>query len=506
MTRTGEGILLTGATGLLGRYLLRDLLLAGYPVTVLAREAAGVRAAERIGELLDFWSESLGRRLPEPAVVCGDLRAENLGLTASGRSRLALHCHRVIHAAASLAFRPSPDGEPWATNVAGTRHLLACCRNLGIFEFHHVSTAFVCGETAEPIHEDDGERKRRFRNVYEQSKAEAETQVRAAAGIQATIYRPSIIVGDSCTGYTSNYHGLYRFLSLAARLAEAPSGSMRRLELRLPLTGDEPRNLVPVDWVSQAIVQLLGRPTWHGRVFHLTAPQPVAAKLIKEVGEEVLKIDGVRFGGPEAFATQTPLEQFFLDRVQEYWPYLHGDPVFDRRNVEAALPDLPAVVIDRSLLTRLMQFAAADRWGQGQRRPARPGRRRQLDCRHYVEQVFPAAARRSPLGRAAELNVVVALDVRGEGGGQWTLGWVDGNLEFIRCGLESADVLYRTDPATFEDVVGRQRSPQTAFGDRLIEIEGNVETALKLAVLFDTFLADEVPVGEAASDALLDSV
>ena len=125
-----------------------------------------------------------------------------------------------------------------------------------------------------------------------------------------------------------------------------------------------------------------------------------------------------------------------------------------------------------------------------------------FDCRHYVEEVFPAAARRSPLARAAGLSVVVALDVRGKNGGQWTLGWTNGDLGFVRRGLETADVLYRTDFATFEDVICQRRSPQGAFCDRLIEIEGDLEKALKLAVLLGAFLAEDARVCGEVDDAI----
>jgi thioester reductase-like protein len=499
---SGRGTLLTGATGLLGRYLLRELLLAGHQVTVLARDARGIEAVDRIRELVAFWSEELGRRLPEPAVIRGDLRAERIGLDAASRRWLASHCQRVIHAAAHLAFCSSLDGEPWATNVLGTRNLLACCQSAGIAEFHHISTAFVCGDDPGPILEEDVEGNRRFRNVYEQSKAEAERLVRAADGIRSTIYRPSIIVGDSHTGYTCTYHGVYRILALGARLAE---GVPCRLELQLPLTGEEPCNLVPVDWVAQAIVALLDRTAWHGHVFHLTARRPVPIRLIKEVAEGIMEIEGVCFAGSEIDSTRTPLEQFFFESLADYWPYLHGDPIFDRRNLDAALPNLPAAEMDGTLLARLTQFAVADGWGRNRRGPARASRPQPAsDCRNYVEKIFPAAARRSPLAQAAGLNVVVTLDVRGEGGGQWTFRWIDGELASVRRGLEAADVRYRTDPSTFEDVIGRRRSPQAAFGDRLIEIEGDVEKGLKLAVLFGTFLADGELLGEEANDVVLE--
>jgi nucleoside-diphosphate-sugar epimerase len=493
MTHAKRGILLTGATGLLGRYLLRDLLLAGYPVAVLARDAPGVPATDRVAALLDDISTALGRRLPQPVVLPGDVRRREVGLMPTEQRWLADHCGAVVHAAASLAFRPTRDGEPRATNVEGTQHLLDLCRRLRVSEFHHVSTAFVCGAAAGTVFEDDPADGRHFHNAYEATKADAERLVRSTAGLRATIYRPSVIVGDSRTGFTSTYHGVYRFIEFAYRLAEPPApGRPRRLALRLPLTGDEPRNLVPVDWVAQAIVRLIGRPACHGRTYHLTAPRLVPVRLLKEVAEELLQVEGVRFGGPGVVEDTTGLERLFLDRLEEYWPYLHGDPEFDSRRLQAALPDLPAVVIDRPLVERLVQFAVTDEWGHRGRRGAKaPPAPARTDCRRYVEEVFPTAARRSVLGRAARLTATVALDVRGPHGGQWTCGWVGGDLQFVRRGLDpAADVCYRTDPATFDDVVRGRQSAQDAFFARRIEVAGDVEKALKLAVMFGQFLRE----------------
>ena len=69
---------------------------------------------------------------------------------------------------------------------------------------------------------------------------------------------------------------------------------------------------------------------------------------IKDVAAEVLGIDGVRWAGPGPLADPTALEELFLEHVRDYWPYLHGDPVFDCRNTQAALPDLPPPTIDRA--------------------------------------------------------------------------------------------------------------------------------------------------------------
>ena len=138
---TRDGLILTGATGLLGRYLLRDLLLSGQSVVVLAHDSRAGTAADRIGAVVDFWCEALGRNLPRPIVLTADLTHPNLGLATSDRAWLARHCRGIVHSAAKVSMRRSADGEPERTNVAGTQRLLELCATLRSGEFHHVSTS-----------------------------------------------------------------------------------------------------------------------------------------------------------------------------------------------------------------------------------------------------------------------------------------------------------------------------------------------------------------------------
>jgi thioester reductase-like protein len=513
MMRGPRGVLLTGSTGLLGRFLLRDLLLANCRVSVLVRDAGDVRAADRIREIVDFWSEALGCCLPRPTVVGGDIREEGLGLTAADRRWLAVSCDAVIHSAANLSFRLTADGEPWATNFAGTQRLLDLCLRLGITEFHHVSTAFVCGESNGIVFEDSVERGQRFHNPYEESKYEAERLIGQATDIRSTVYRPSVIVGDSVTGHTSNYHGIYRFMEFAARLStpivqtDGSTTSRRRLDLRLPFTGDEPRNLVPVDWVAQAIIRLVMRPECHGRNYHLVSSRPTPARLIEEVAQSVLNLEGIRFAGGEAVIDRSPLERLFFEHLEEYAPYHRGDPSFDCRHLSAALPDLPAPPVDRELLRRLVVFARDNRWGRNRcARSAPVESESRFDCRRYIEQTFPEAAQQSSLARTIGLEVVVSLDVHGPTGGQWTLSWIKGELAEVRCGLTgNADVLYRFASTTFESVIRGKRSPQDAFFSKQIEVEGDIEKALKLAVLLGLFLA-EAPAGSRARKETADAL
>jgi thioester reductase-like protein len=480
-----EWVMLTGATGFLGRYLLRDLLASGRRVAVLARDARGISAAERIRDLSPHWADTKSHDRPaSPVVLTGDLRTRGLGLSDAERHWVAKHVRGVVHAAADVAFHSSRADNLWATNVEGTERLLDLCAAQGVREFHHVSTAFVCGDRAGPMGEEELDRGQGFHNEYERSKFEAERRIRAARCVRATIYRPSIVVGDSRTGFTSSYHSFYRFLELGTRLAAPqpvlPSGRCF-LPLRLPLSGEELRNLVPVDWVAQAVVRIVNDPLRQGRTYHLVAREPVSMREIEAVAAEVLGIDGVRWAGPGPLSDPSGLESLFLQQVRDYWPYLRGDPVFDDSNTRAALPDLPAPKMDRTLLARLMRFAVVDRWGRRSRQKASAGG---LDCARYVEEFFPEAARRSTLGRIP-LDLTVAITVTGTGGGQWSFRWDDGSLIGVSRGHDpAAEVTYGMDVSTFESVVRGRITPHDAFLTQQIEIKGDLEKGLKLAVLF----------------------
>jgi len=503
-----RGVLLTGATGLLGQYLLHDLLLMGHPVAVLVRDSRKERGAERIAQIVAFWSERLRRKLPTPIILNGDLGRVALGLTAADKRWLGRHCQTVLHSAANLSFRGTPEGEPWRTNVEGTKSLLALCRDVGVSQWHQVSTAFVCGRRAGIIAEEARERTHGFHNPYEESKWQAEQLVRGTPWLRATIYRPAVIVGDSRTGYTSSFNGLYRFLELAVRLASVnATAGETRLPLRLPLSGDEVWNLVSVDWVSRAIVELLARPRWHGRTFHLVARSPVSTRLVRDVGAEVLNLSGVEFAGTKGVEHPSRLEQVFLEGIQEYWPYLGGNPVFTSVNASAALPDLPPPPVDRLVLERLIRFAMANRWGRTPPRTTEARLRPSncASCAEYIEQVFPKQARRSRLAREAGLDLTVCIDLRGPGGGQWSCKWRQGELIYAKSGLEDgAAVTYHTDTATFQAVVSGLQTPQEAFFEQRIAITGDLEIALKLAVLFGQFLAEN-PVPQPRRTEVMDA-
>jgi thioester reductase-like protein len=355
--------LLTGASGLLGSYLLRDCLLAGHRIAALVRPTETQSAQERIDASLARWEEQIGQVLPRPVVLEGDLCRPDLSLTASDFDWIAKHCHAVIHGAASLTFFGlDRRSEPWLTNVEGTRRVLDLCGRCGIRQLHHVSTAYVCGLREGPILETELDLGQPMGNDYERSKLEAEKLVRSAALPQPpTIYRPSIIVGDSRTGYTSAFHGFYAMVKLAHTLCSQVAVGSITAEMifrAFNLTGCERKDYVPVDWVSAVIAHVLGRPEHHGRTYHLTAAQPTPVALWSRVIQEAVERYS-RWTDPSDPACRDAAwgQEMFVQQAEIYRSYWRDDPQFDRTHTEAAVGHLPCPIVDHDMLLRMARFA-----------------------------------------------------------------------------------------------------------------------------------------------------
>jgi nucleoside-diphosphate-sugar epimerase len=153
-------------------------------------------------------------------------------------------------------------------NVEGTRNVLAFLAEAPRFErLHYVSTAYVCGTATGVFRESDLDVGQGFKNHYEETKYLAEVDV-VGSGLKASIYRPSIVVGDSRTGETGKFDGPYFTLSAMEKM---PSPG---LFLRVG-SGKNLANLVPVDFIVEALARLSARPETGTRTYHLTDPRPL---------------------------------------------------------------------------------------------------------------------------------------------------------------------------------------------------------------------------------------
>ncbi len=370
-----QHVLLTGATGHIGRYLLRDLLLEGTPVAVLIRPKKDRSAEGRLADLLEQWQRLLGFQLPKPVCLVGDTREEGFGLNRTDRAWVGANCRTLLHNAASVEFG-NGTRQTWDNNVSSIQRLLELCESSRLEHLAYVSTAYVCGRRSDIVGEDQLLQTPDFRNEYEHSKHEAERLLRnSSLADRLTVLRPGIVVGDYQSGHTTSYHGFYRaaqFVSLLAQGAQRDQHGRWRANVRLTLSGEERRNFVPVDWVSAAMSRIVLDEQWHHRTYHLTPSQPTTSRQLEDALQEYFHYDAVEFIGRVTLddRDKTEEEHRFYEYLSGYEEYWQEDPQFDRRNTDQATASLPEPHVDVPCLVRLIDFAVKDRFGRRRARTA----------------------------------------------------------------------------------------------------------------------------------------
>jgi amino acid adenylation domain-containing protein/thioester reductase-like protein len=268
---TPRNLLLTGATGFLGAFLLHDLLVkTRADIYCLVRAPDSERGRERIQAALDSFGlggeGSISRIIPVP----GDLSRPYLGLSAARFDELASRLDVIYHNGAMVnAVYPYSFHKP--TNVLGTQEVLRlACRSRAKL-LHYVSTTGVAPAPSPPssavIREEDVLDDTRLPDDgYSRSKWVAERMVVEARsrGLPVSIYRPGRITGHSRTGVSNDGDLFSRILKTCIQLGKVPL-----------LDPSAAIDMVPVDYVSQALVHLSGREDSLDRVFHLVNPRPI---------------------------------------------------------------------------------------------------------------------------------------------------------------------------------------------------------------------------------------
>jgi len=461
--------LLTGATGLLGTYLLRDGLCAGRRIAVIVRRGMMESPRERIESILARWERELGRALARPPVFEGDLREPDLGLDAASVDWVARHCVAMLHNAASLSFTTNEKtGEPYRSNVEGVRNVLELCRKTGIRQYHHVSTAYVCGLRTDRVLESELDVGQEWANDYERAKVEGEKLVRSADWIDPpTIYRPAIIIGDAATGYTTTFHGFYTPLKIGQALVDQFKPDVidgTSMIAAMGFTGGEQKNFIPVDWVSRVMTYIYDRPEHHGRTYHLAPRRRVPVALCQDVLERSLTDYARRHPDRQVDAAEgAKIEETFVDQMGAYQAYWRDDPEFDLTNTLRAASHLPCPEIDFAMLMRMAEFALETNFGWPRPRPERP----KLDVAECLGSTLPVGV--SSNGNGA---IKVALQVNGPGGGQWTLA-VDGRRAVAaELGLaRDVGALVYLNSKTFEQCLAGRFSPDEAARRGLLAID-----------------------------------
>lgn len=272
----------TGGTGFIGRRVVSRLLETrpDARVWVLVRR----RSLGRFERLAAEWGE---RAKP----LVGEL--PGLGLTDATLAELGPVDH-VVHSAAIYDITAG-EAEQRAANVEGTRAVIELARRLGA-TLHHVSSIAVAGDFPGEYTEDDFDVGQQLPTPYHRTKFEAESLVRSARGLRYRVYRPAVVVGDSRTGEMDKIDGPYYFFGVLAKLAVLPSLT----PMLLPDTGRT--NLVPVDYVVDALVALMHADDRDGCTFHLTAPKTIGLRGIYRGVSQAAGLPPLRGSLPRAAA------------------------------------------------------------------------------------------------------------------------------------------------------------------------------------------------------------
>ena len=250
----------TGATGFIGSYLVAKLVERKGPIYVLVRK----QSLERLATLRDAWGVDDKRVI----AVVGDLGKPKLGVGAADLRKLKGKIDHFFHLAALYDVQASADDQQ-AANVDGTRNAVDFATAIEAGCFHHVSSIAAAGLYEGVFREDMFEEAEELDHPYFRTKHDAERVVRRECKRPFRIYRPGFVVGDSKTGQIDKIDGPYYFFKSIQKMREL-------LPPWMPTIGIEGGriNIVPVDFVADALDYLAHQKGLDGRCFHLTDPSP----------------------------------------------------------------------------------------------------------------------------------------------------------------------------------------------------------------------------------------
>ena len=251
----------TGATGFIGRHLVERLLDRKGTIYVLVRP----QSMDKFQAAKAAWGRRAARRV---VAVAGDLAEANLGVPARERTRLKGKIQHFFHLAAIYDIKASA-AEQETANIVGTEHALQFAHAVKVGCFHLVSSIAAAGLYRGTFREDMFEEAGNLEHPYFRTKHESEGLVRERCKLPWRVYRPGIVVGHSQTGAIDKIDGPYYFFKAIQKLRQT-------LPPWVPLLGFEGGqiNLVPVDYVVDAMDHLAHLPGHDGECFHLTDPRP----------------------------------------------------------------------------------------------------------------------------------------------------------------------------------------------------------------------------------------
>ncbi len=322
--------LVTGFPGFIGRRLVAALLGRGSDARIVAV------VEPRMLEPARGAAEGLDRDRIE--VLAGDIAERRLGLGDDDYGRLLAEV-RTVHHLAAIYDLAVPAEIAQRVNVEGTGNVLDLCRDAeGLERLNYVSTAYVAGDRTGVAYEHELNLGQGFKNHYESTKFQAEVWVRELMDrIPTTIYRPAIVVGDSRTGETQKFDGPYYALRFIAASAE------RRMPIANIGRGRTPFNVVPVDFIVEAMVQLAELGDAVGETVHLCDPDPLSSSemvsLLTQLYAGRKPAYRVPPGGVAAALRLAPVRELYGGTPSQSIRYLNHPVRYDTRRATELLAE-----------------------------------------------------------------------------------------------------------------------------------------------------------------------
>lgn len=352
-----KNIFITGGTGFLGWDLVKDLLDdKDLKLYLLVRDNAKEKASERVEKLVNNSYKGNQKKdvLERIEVISGDITKDGLGINKVDLEKLTREIDSLYHCAALCEFGVELK-RIRTINVTGTKNVLdfamKCKENGRFASFHHLSTVAVIGDFSGTFYEESLDVGQRFNNTYEETKFEAEKLIRdyRNKGMNISVYRPSIITGDSRTGEVSNFQMFYQPLHIFS------------LEIfdEVPANKGLKYNLVPVDYVAKAIY-LISSNKDNNKNYHLSNPSSISLDSLLDIASSYFGFKKPQVISEKEFDFKT-LDGFRKKVIDSYIPYfIHKKVVFDTKNFDSAVngKDFSWPVIEEDLLTRLFKYCA----------------------------------------------------------------------------------------------------------------------------------------------------
>ena len=251
----------TGATGFIGKRLVKKLLArrAGVVYFLIRQESR-----DKVPELLDYWGTDEAHAVP----IVGDLVKPLLGVSKADLKKLTGKIEHFFHLAAVYDLKADAETQV-AINIDGTKNAVALANEIDAGIFQHVSSIAAAGMYEGVFREDMFDEAEGLDHPYFATKHESEKIARTEARMPWRVYRPGLVVGDSKTGEMDKIDGPYYFFKLIQKMRNL-------LPPWMPMVGLEGGriNIVPVDFVVDAIDHIAHKKGLDGQAFHLVDPTP----------------------------------------------------------------------------------------------------------------------------------------------------------------------------------------------------------------------------------------